>query len=631
VSSQPCAECQVALPPQHVAARRVSGEAQAQLVAGGQHRARQRITSERLGTMTRGVARALVPQIVHRHAVHERGGRQAVVPRVRGDPIVTQRGLVIPEAGARFARSQLVRRRLVVLGPVRDQQLVETERLAPVVGRSVRARGAVGVERHRAPRGARELGTGRAHGVRGLRRRPRAAGGEQRRHVEPGLARQRRAVPALVGLGEPLRADQRLGIERVTPQVELIGGSRLVEQAVAAEVLAQCTQHAALVRSWSHPIEMAGERLRAARARERVDQIRLRLAFDVDVDPPAMAGLVHVEHRAERIGRLRQALLVEIGPAHLVEGDRLEARIRSVRGAPVERNGVGEAGLIEAQVTHPQRGLLHVTRFGVAVDQLLEEAIRLGIALVGEQHAGVEQHGVQMSEVPVFRQDLAIEREGRRPIHDRHGHAGRPPCALRLEVGGHPLTEALARVEQQQISETEAHLPAVGRRGMAAEEGLERRDRLAAPADRLGIVELLSAGSGARAVVTDGSRERDVAGVRGVGLGRGGAAQVDAPRVQGGGQPVVDGLTLGIERRDRALHGLARHLRAQRLVGVVERITPGSDLSRARIEGAERLAARGGRDRTLNRGAERVGPTCSRCASRRLEAARSMTCGRQAC
>ena len=126
-----------------------------------------------------------------------------------------------------------------------------------------------------------------------------------------------------------------------------------------------------------------------------------------------------------------------------------------------------------------------------------------------------------MSEVPVFRQDLAIEREGRRPIHDRHGHAGRPPCALRLEVGGHPLTEALARVEQQQISETEAHLPAVGRRGMAAEEGLSAAIASRRPPIVLGIVELLSAGSGARAVVTDGSRERDVAGVRGVGLGRG--------------------------------------------------------------------------------------------------------------
>ena len=279
------------------------------------------------------------------------------------------------------------------------------------------------------------------------------------------------------------------------------------------------------------------------------------------MDRVAVRRRVDVEHGAERVRRLEEAVLVEVCPSLLVERDRLEPGIRSGGGAVVERDARVEGALAELHVAHPQIRLLAVARPGVRGDEIGEVAHRVRAALVRLQHSGVEQHRVEVREVAVFLQDRSGRAGAPRPGLSTGGAADGLALGLRLHVHRHLLAELLARVDQQQVGETEAHLAARGRLRMPIEEPAQRVDRGPAPRRGLGIVEVGRANG--RVVPRLGGRHASA---------RIAGGEAHAERVRRDGGAVVDRLALRVECGDRALDGLTGDARAQRVVRDGDRV-----------------------------------------------------------
>ena len=530
--------------PRHVGGRVVIGVAGQHRVPGGEHRVRQRI-----GAPRRLPATALVPGVGHGHALEERLARDAVGTGRRAR-VRLERARVVAEVLAGLAGHELITGRERVLRPVLEHLAIQTESFAPVLAGALLARRVVVIERDREPGGAGEGFARGFHGVRALRRVPRAPRHEAIGVFQPRLAREIGVAPALVGLGQPPRAGQSVGVQRVADERELLRLGGLAVHAVTAEVEGQIPQDALLVRTPADGLEMARERRGASGARQGVDQVCLGLALDVHVDPEVAPRLVDVEHRAERVGRVVEALGIEVGPAQLVERDRAQARIVAGRGALIERHAGGELALVELEIAHAQVGLLDIARLGMVAHELGEERLGFRVALVGQQHGGVEEHGVAPRESGVLLQDRAVQRQRGSRVHDRR-RSGRNPFLLLGQELGHARAEALARVHHQDVRQSEAHLAARGGGGVPVEKPPQGGDRPRPPRRGLRIVGLLGRGPRSGAVRSGGRVARH--GVDG------GGRELHARSVGGDGQPVVDALALVLERRARALHGRAGH------------------------------------------------------------------------
>ena len=381
----------------------------------------------------------------------------------------------------RFAGEQAPAWRLVVRRVGVEQEALDAQRLAPVVARAGTAGGggdAVVSQRDRAPRRAGEGRAAGPHRIGVLGPGPRASRGEARRRVEQPPPCCGRRIPAPVGLGLALGGEERVGVAAVADEEQAVGGHRLGVQAERAEVLAQGEQHAPLVRARRALVEGGGERGGSARPGDGVNQVRLGLAFDVDLEGDRHRGGagrgVFVEHGAEGGGRGEQAILVERRPGALVEGDDAQPGVATLGRALVERDRLGEAARVEAQVAQAQVGLLAERRGGEGAHQLVEHRFGRGVGAFDEDRAGVEQHGVAVRELRVLGQDRAVEREGRRVIE--HGQrARRGTGAARADVVGHGATELLPRGGELDVGQAEAHLAAGERGGVALEERRQPR------------------------------------------------------------------------------------------------------------------------------------------------------------
>jgi len=120
---------------------------------------------------------------------------------------------------------------------------------------------------------------------------------------------------------------------------------------------------------------------------------------------------IQVEHGAERVRRIQVAVLIEVGPAHLVIRDRGQARVRPLRGVGVELDARRELVRIELHVAHPHPGLLAVRRIGMLVHELGEVLRGFRIRFVREDHPGVEEHGVEVRKVAILGEHLPVELE----------------------------------------------------------------------------------------------------------------------------------------------------------------------------------------------------------------------------
>ncbi len=317
-------------------------------------------------------------------------------------------------------------------------------------------------------------------------------------------------------------------------------------QAVAPVVLRQRPQHARLVGAAAQPVEVTGECVGATGSRQRVHQVRLGLVLEVHAGVDAPGRHVQVEDRSKRVGRGQEVVLRELGPPQLVERDRAQGRVGARGGARVVRRALGVAPGVEVRVAHANVRLLAVARIGVLGDESLEERRRLGIALVREQGAGVEQHGVGVGEARVLAQQRAVERERAAGVHHRQ-RRGRRRAGGGMEEARHLLAERLPRLDRDHVGQAIAHVGARRRIRVALEERAQIHGRALAPAPRLGV--LGTHRGGVRRV----GRSAPVV-----------AIERHAHTVGRGGQPVVQPLALGVERGQRALDGLAGDARAQR-------------------------------------------------------------------
>jgi hypothetical protein len=312
-------ERDVALAPADARRARVAGEALEQLVAGGEHGARERVArgGARRARGLRGAC-PLVDPIRERQALAECELGDAVASGLRGQGVVGERGRFVAEGRTRLARVQAIRRRLGVVGPAREQAAVVLEGRGPVGARAVLRGPPLMEERDLRPRRARERGPRGAHRVRRLRPGPRAARREARRVGGAGIQGPLDAIGAAVRRHEPLGGDERVGVERIALEVQAVGPRGVGEQAEPPEVLPHRHEQPRRVRPRAHAVEVRGECRRASGARERVDEEGLGLLAHVDRARRELARAVEVEHAAERVGRLEEALAIELRPAQLV-------------------------------------------------------------------------------------------------------------------------------------------------------------------------------------------------------------------------------------------------------------------------------------------------------------------------